>query len=367
MKVVQIVPRMESGGVERGTVEVASALARNNHVPIVISEGGAMVEELERQGVRHERMAVAAKSPASLKGIGQIAGFIASEGIDIVHCRSRLPAWLTLLALRKLQDERPRFVTSVHGLHSVSRYSAVVGRGELIEAVSNTAREYLIQNYPEVDQSRVRVIYRGIDPARYHSKFKPSDSWLQSWNKRMLEFNPEADPILTLAGRLTRLKGHEEFLTVLEQLNSRGFQCRGLIVGSEDSRHRRYVRALHRRMAQSRILKDRVWFTGQRSDLREIFSVSSCVLSLSTKPESFGRTVLEALSLGTPVVAFDHGGVGEILKQIFPMGTVRFGDLPAVASRVAEICRSHHVARSHEMTLEKMCARTIEMYEELAT
>ena len=367
MKVVQIVPRMESGGVERGTVEVASSLVKNSHDAIVISEGGAMVEELDRLGVRHERMSVARKSPASIKGIGQIAGFLAREQVDIVHCRSRLPAWLTLFALRKIGDKRPRFVTSVHGLHSVSRYSSVIGRGELVEAVSNTAREYLLQNYPKVDQSRVRVIYRGIDPAQYHSEFSPSDSWMKTWNQRMLEFNPDAEPILTLAGRISRLKGHEEFLSVLEQLNETGFACRGLIAGSEDPRHRRYARTLHRRITQSKLLKDRVWFTGQRTDVREVFSVSSCVLSLSTKPESFGRTVLEALSLGTPVVAFDHGGVGEILKQLFPFGTVKFGDISAVANRVVDICRSHHAVEPHEMTLEKMCARTIAMYEELAT
>lgn len=357
---------MESGGVERGTVEVASALTRSNHEPIVISEGGAMVRELERLGVRHEPMSVARKSPKSLKGIAQIATFLRQEHVDIVHCRSRLPAWLTLLALRRVGGISPRLVTSVHGLHSVSRYSAVIGRGERVEAVSNTAREYLLQNYPKVDPSRVRVIYRGIDPSRYYSDFRPSDEWLRSWNERMREFNPAADPILTLAGRVTRLKGQQEFLSVLEKLNSTGFPCKGLIVGSEDSRHRRYVRELHGRVAQSADLKSRVWFTGQRSDVREIFSVSSCVLSLSTKPESFGRTVLEALSIGTPVVAFDHGGVGEILKQVFPAGAVNFGDVSAVADRIVEVCQSHQVVKPHEMTLEKMCARTIAMYEELA-
>lgn len=366
MKVVQIVPRMESGGVERGTVEVASALSKSNHEPIVISEGGAMVVELERLGVRHEPMSVARKSPRSLKGIGQIAAFLNREQVDIVHCRSRLPAWLTLLALKRVGGNRPRFVTSVHGLHSVSRYSAVIGRGERIEAVSNTAREYLLQNYPKVDQSKVRVIYRGIDPSHYCRDFRPSDEWMRSWNQRMREFNPDASPILTLTGRVTRLKGQQEFLSVLEKLNSTGFPCRGLIVGSEDARHRGYARTLHVRASQSDHLKNRVWFTGQRSDVREIFSVSSCVLSLSTKPESFGRTVLEALSLETPVVAFDHGGVGEILKQVFPFGAVKFGDISAVAERIVEICQSHHAVRPHDMTLEKMCARTVAMYEELA-
>ena len=183
----------------------------------------------------------------------------------------------------------------------------------------------------------------------------------------MREFNPNADPVLTLAGRVTRLKGQQEFLSVLEYLNSTGFACRGLIVGSEESRHRRYARALHERVSRSVHLENRVWFTGQRSDVREIFSVSSFVLSLSTKPESFGRTVLEALSLGTPVVAFDHGGVGEILKQVFPVGAVTLGDIPAVAGRIVDLYQSSYAVQPHEMTLEKMCARTIAMYEELSS
>lgn len=365
MKIVQIVPRMESGGVERGTVEVAQALASKNHVPVVISEGGALVQGLEKLGVRHIQMAVARKSPNSIRGIGQIARFLGKEHVDIVHCRSRLPAWLTLLALRKVTGNKPRFVTSVHGLHSISRYSSVIGRGERIEAVSNTAREYLLQNYPSVDESRIRVIYRGIDPHKYHSGFQPYQEWQHRWDRKMTEFNPDSDPILTIVGRITRLKGHHDFLSVLEYLNSTGFPCKGLVVGAANSGHSRYADSLHRRVNKSAYLQNHVWFTGNRADVREIISLSSCVLSLSTKPESFGRTVLEALSLGTQVVAFDHGGAGEILNRVFPVGAVEFGDIQSVAERIVDLCRKPRSIESHDMTLDKMCDQTIAMYEEL--
>lgn len=366
MKVVQIVPRLESGGVERGTVEVAAALSRINQKSVVISEGGAMVEDLQQLGVRHLQMAVAKKSPRSLRGIGEIARFLNKEQVDIVHCRSRLPAWLTLLALRRVTGTKPSFVTSVHGLHSVSPYSSVIGKGERIEAVSHAAKEYLLQNYPNVDESRIRVISRGIDPTKYHSGFRPSEEWVHSWDRKMREFNPDSDPILTIAGRITRLKGHHEFLSVLEHLISTGFPHKGLIVGPAASDHSRYVEALQHRVIKSKLLRNRVWFTGNRFDLREIFSMSSCVLSLSTKPESFGRTVLEALSLGTSVVAFDHGGVGEILRQVFPAGTVKLGEIQTVAERIVELSQKPSSIASHDMTLEKMCAETIAMYEELA-
>lgn len=295
-----------------------------------------------------------------------MSNFLNREKIDIVHCRSRLPTWLTLVALRGVRGHKPRLVTSVHGLHSVSTYSSVIGRGELIEVVSNTARDYLLRNYPTVDEARVRLIYRGIDPSAYYNTFRPPERWTQAWNRRMHEFNPDSEPLLTLAGRLSPLKGHQEFLSVLELLNSTGFACRGLVVGGGDSRHRRYLSKLRQRVAESTHLKDRVWFTGQRSDVREIFSVSACVLSMSRKPESFGRTVLEALSLGIPVVAFDHGGVGEILRSIFPSGAVKLGDVNAVANKIVELCNSSNSIGNHAMTLENMCSKTIEMYEELA-
>ncbi|MCY3885940.1 MAG: glycosyltransferase [Gammaproteobacteria bacterium] len=365
MKIAQIVPRMESGGVERGTVEVAEALLARNHVPFVISEGGAMVHDLDRLGVRHIRMAVARKSPSSLRGIGQIARFLSDEHVDVVHCRSRLPAWLTLLALRKFTSSKPRFVTSVHGLHSISRYSSVVGKGERIEAVSNTAREYLLHNYPGVDESRIRVIFRGIDPSQYHRGFRPSYEWQNRWDSEMGKFNPDSNPVLTIVGRITRLKGQHEFLSVLEHLNSSGFPCKGLIVGSEISGHSRYAASLRKRVTRSAHLRNSVWFTGRRSDVREIICKSSFVLSLSTKPESFGRTVLEALSLGTQVVAFDHGGVGEIVKRLFPPGAVTFGEIQSVAARIADLCKEPKSIESHDMTLERMCEETVAMYQEL--
>lgn len=366
MKIVQVVPRLESGGVERGTVEVATALAATEHDPIVISEGGRMVAELAAHGVRHVQMQVGRKTIGCLSAIRQLESFFNQEKVDIVHCRSRLPAWLTMLALGRMSQSRPRFVTSVHGLHSVSRYSAIVARGDRVEVVSRTAREYLEDNYQGVDPDKIRLILRGIDPEKYYPSFRPSQDWIDDWNEHVREFNPDALPVVTLAGRISRLKGHDDFLSVLEMLNRGGRSCKGLIVGGHGGRHTRYAESLKKRVQGSSMLRNNVWFAGHRSDLREILSASDVVLSLSRTPESFGRTVLEALSLGIPVVAYDHGGVGEILQELYPRGATRLGDLDSVASNIKAVLDNSASIADHTMTLQRMCSETIAMYEELA-
>ncbi len=129
-----------------------------------------------------------------------------------------------------------------------------------------------------------------------------------------------------VGGRITRLKGHEEFLTLIGQLSQRGRNVHGLIVGGDDPRRAGYSDELRQRV-QALGLSDRVTFTGHRSDIREIYAASRAVLSLSTQPESFGRSVLEALAIGTPVLGFDHGGVGEVLGELNPQGLVPWGTL----------------------------------------
>ena len=217
MKILQILPRLESGGVERGTVEVAQALAHSGHEPIVMSEGGRMVRSLEEQGIRHVKMGVGRKSFVALQSVNKLSKFLSAESVDIVHPRSRLPAWITFHALSKMRDPKPRFVTSVHGLHSVSRYSSIVGRGERVEAVSKAARDYVLGHYGTHPDS-IRVIYRGVDTEKYYPGFAPSTEWLHRWMTFMRKFNPRQLPILTIVGRISRLKGHDQFLSVVECL-----------------------------------------------------------------------------------------------------------------------------------------------------
>lgn len=366
LKVIQVLPRLESGGVERGVCELACYLKDHGHEPIVISEGGKMVNLLNSHAVPHVKMQVGSKSPASLLTIRKLRNLFIEQQPHIVHGRSRLPDWLCYLALKKIPKQtRPKFVTSVHGLHSVSQYSSIITKGERIEAVSDTAKDYLISNYSKVQESNIRVIHRGVDPSLYSSAFEPGQNWMNKWQKRMSTMNLDNLPILTIVGRISRLKGHTHFLKIVENLNKSKNSVIGLIVGEADRHHKRYAEKLLDQVKMSRELQHSVFFLGTRSDVREIMSKSNVVLSLSSKPESFGRTVLEALSLGTPVVGFDHGGVSEILAELFPDGAVPFGDIGTATEKVTELIHRKVDLPTRKFTLENMCSQTLSMYQEL--
>lgn len=355
---------MEGGGVERGTLEIANALARRGHRSIVISGGGRMVMALEAGGSEHLTWPIGKKSLFTLRLAPRLRRLLKKEGVDILHARSRLPAWIAYLAWRGMNPtRRPRFVTTVHGQYSVSRYSTVMTRGERVIAVSNTIKDYILKNYPGADEGRIQVIYRGIDEREFPHGYKPGNQWLRNWYAQYPQLLDNA--VITLPGRLTRLKGHEDFINLMARLKSRGMPVYGLIVGDVDPDHRGYAEELMRRVKQQGL--DNIIFTGHRGDIREIYTVSNLVLSLSSKPESFGRTVLEALTLGIPVAGYDHGGVGEVLNAVFPQGRIPVGDIDALTMKVQTLlARKIVVARSDAFPLRRMLDDTIDLYESLA-
>ncbi len=361
MKVVQVLPALESGGVEQGTLEIARALAGGGHESVVVSAGGRLATTLQCEGSRHVRWNIGRKHPATLLQIGSFRRWLAAERPAVLHVRSRLPAWVCWLAWRRL-PQRPRLVTTVHGLHSVSAYSKVMTRGERVIVVSDTARRYVTDNYPTVDSSKLVRIYRGVDKHRYRRGFQPAAEWLAAWRAQYPHLVGKR--LITLPGRLTRLKGHSDFIAALEIVCARWPDVAGVVVGASEPQHRAYEDALRRRAPW-------LTFTGHRADLREIMAVSQAVASFSTRPESFGRTVLEALSLGTPVVGYDHGGVGEILAQVFPPGRTRVGDSAAAAENLiralADPAATRRAIRDHCFTVERMCAETLRLYDELAS
>ena len=362
MKVIQVLPALEGGGVEQGTLEVARALTAAGHESVVVSGGGRRVDELERDGSRHVAWDIGRKHPATLLAVRRFRRWLAEERPAILHARSRLPAWICWLAWQAMpQCARPRFVTTVHGLYSVSRYSGIMTRGERIIVVSDTARQYVEANFPGTDMTKVERIFRGVDRTRFARGFRPGEDWLATWRS---EFPAcEGKALVVLPGRLTRLKGHHDFFDAIERLRPRHPDIAGVVVGGIDPRHSSYASELRRRGAG-------IVFAGHRSDLREIMAISTAVLSLSQKPESFGRTVLEALSLGVPVVGYQHGGVGEILGHVYPGGRVPVGDTSAVADRLANILDDPAAAkrsiRDHDFDVERMCDETLALYRELS-
>ena len=360
---LQLVPALDAGGVERATLEIADALVAAGHRSLVVSAGGRLQALLEAGGSTHVTLAIGRKSPWTLRHVRPLRRLIARERPDIVHARSRLPAWLALFALRGLRGPRPRFVTTVHGLNSPGRYSAVMTAGERVICVSTTVRDYLLQHYPRLDPARLRVIPRGIDADEFVPGRATAD-WRQAF---FAEFPALAGaPLLTLPGRGTRLKGHADAIALLARLRAAGIDARLLLLGAAEAGRRRYLDEL-RALARDLAVDDAIAITPPRSDVAEVYAVSALVLQLSRKPEAFGRTVLEALSCARPVLGYAHGGVGEQLATQFPAGAVPPGDLDALTARAAALLQAPPTVLPPRVpTGADMQAATLALYRELA-
>ena len=365
LTVVQLLPQLDVGGVERGTVQIAQALSAAGHRAIVVSAGGRLLPELDACGAEHVRLAVGEKRLSSLRHIGVLRDYLRANKVDVVHARSRLPAWLGHLALRGLDAAtRPAWVTTVHGPYSVNPYSRIMVSGERVVAISDFIRSYITRNYPHVDGERIVVIPRGVDRADFCYDFQPATNWLAAWHA---EYPTLADrALLILPARLTRWKGQLDFIEVIALLRKRGLAVHGLIAGAAHPRKHAFENELRARVAALGLVAD-VSFLGQRSDLRELLSIASIACSLTTEPEAFGRTTIEALSVGTPVVGYDYGGTGEILRGLYPQGLVNKGDIPGAAARIAALLAAPQpVPREHPYSVEALQHATLAVYRDVA-
>jgi glycosyltransferase involved in cell wall biosynthesis len=372
--VLQVLPALDAGGVERGTLEVGAELVRNGYRSLVVSAGGRMVPQLLAEGSEHFECPIGKKSPLILRWVPFMRRLLTGQQVDIVHLRSRIPAWVTYLAWKSLPvAKRPRLITSVHGQYSVSRFSQIMTQGEIVIAVSNTIREYILKNY-STPPDKIRVIHRGVDPAEFPLGHQPSESWKKAFfdqypaaateNRVASASQTEPQKLLTLPGRITRLKGHDVFVSMIEQLVNEGRLVHGLIVGGEHPRKKRYGNEL-RQLISERGLSDHITLTGHRTDMKEIYALSDVVFSLSSKPESFGRTVVEALALGTPVVGYNHGGVGEILANEFSAGLIPVGDSAALLNRTRHLCSAAASPQLDGYRLSTMLQKTLDVYAQL--
>ena len=361
LTVLQLLPELEVGGVEQGTLEIAEALVASGHRALVVSAGGRMVERLEAVGGEHHRLAVGRKHPSTLLLIRKLRELCRLERVDVIHARSRLPAWVGYFARNSMPVEiRPRWITTVHGPYTVNRYSRIMVSGERVIAISNFIRDYIRISYPDIPATKITVIPRGVDRGWFAYDYQPSTTWMREWQAR----NPtlEGKRLLCLPARLTRWKGQLDFIGLMAQLCARNLPVHGLIVGGPHPRKREFEVELKDTVARLGLGRE-ISFLGQRSDMREILAVSELVFSLTREPEAFGRTTIEALSLGRPVIGYDHGGTGELLRAIYPAGLVPIGNIEAATARAVEfLAHCPLVPTEHDYTLERMQQATLAIY-----
>ena len=365
LTVVQLLPALDAGGVERSTLEIADALVRAGHRALVVSAGGRLLPQLLAIGGEHVTLDIGRKSPASLRHVGALRRLFARERVDIVHARSRLPAWLARFALRAMPAPRPHFVTTAHGLNSPSRYSAVMTSGERVICVSQTVRTYLLQHYPRLDPARLLVIPRGIDPAAFARAPSPDRAARAAVAARHPQLTGTG-PLLLLPGRGTRLKGHADALQLLAALRDDGTDARLWLPGARQAGREDYLAELEAEATRLGIA-DVLAITEPTADIARAYAASDLVLQLSRKPEAFGRTVLEALAVGRPLLGWDHGGVGELLHAWQPQGAAAPFDADALLHGArALLAQPPQAAVTMPDSLRAMQQATLDLYGQLA-
>lgn len=366
LTVVQLLPALESGGVERSTIEIADTLVRDGHRAIVVSAGGRLLPTLLATGAEHVELDIGRKSPLTFRHVSALRETLIQSRADIVHARSRLPAWIGWRALRRWPTPRPpHFVTTVHGLNSPSRYSAIMTRGERVICVSQTVRDYVLRHYPQTDERKLRAIPRGIDVAQFPPSPLPDRAARAAIAAQHPQLGGEG-PLLLLPGRGTRLKGHADALALLGDLRAGGIDARLWMPGAREAGRERYIADLERDAAQSGIA-GALAITPPTSAIAQAYAASDLVLQLSRKPEAFGRTVIEALSVGRPVLGWAHGGVGELLRELQPQGAVPPFDAAALAAAARTLLAqpSPPAVTMSAYTLQAMQAATLACYREL--
>jgi len=361
MHVVQALVSLGIGGSEMVAVEITERLRAEGHRVTVVAADGPLASRVTAAGADLLAWPIGRKRLGTLRYIRQLRSWLLENPADIVHVHSRLPAWICYLALRKLPpDKRPVFITSMHGQYSVSAYSAIMARGDHVIAVSNHIRNYTLKNYLPPDSPQLQTIYGGTSREDFPYGYQPTSHWLQNTHTEFPRLKDKR--ILLLPGRLSRYKGHATFIELLAVLQSEFNDIHAVILGraKPGSRYINELEGLAGRFGVS----DKLTFCGARTDMRDWMAASSLVFNLcSDPPEAFGRIVPEALCLGVPVIAWEHGGVKEILRQMFPAGAVEPDNLAALIHKTREFLHSLPVVNnSNAFSLQASMDQTMNLY-----
>jgi len=360
--IVQVLAALSIGGSELVSCELTEYLQAHGHRVTVIAGKGPLSTRIDAAKAEHLDWPIGKKRLATLTLVRRLRRWLQQQQPDIVHVHSRLPALIVRLAMRGLTHP-PALVSSMHGHYSVNRYSAIMARADAVIAVSDHIRQYTLQHYPQIDPQRVHTVHGGIDASRFPHGHQPDPVWLQDTFAEFPQLRSKR--LLLLPGRLTQWKGHARFLQLLQGISARHDHVHGVIVGGgrTGSGYQKRLQAQIRSLGIARL----VTFTGARSDMADWYALADIVYNLSDRPpEAFGRTVLEALSIGTPVLAWDQGGPAEQLQQLYPFGRVRTHDMQQLLEKSLQLlAQPQQVAASGAFSLDASMAKTLAIYQRL--
>lgn len=380
--VLQIIPDLDAGGAERTTVDVAAGLAAAGARALVATEGGRLVGELQAKGGHWLRFPAASKNPARMAlNVLKLASLCRRENVQLIHARSRAPAWVALGAARRLGLP---FVTTYHGSYSGRSsvkvlYNSVMARGDVVIANSRYTAGLIEQTHPAEAAGRLRVIYRGTDLTAFNPHAVGSgrvEALRRAWGVAPHE------RVVLLAARLTAWKGHRLLIEAAARMREQGVPDLAVVLAGDPQGRASYEREIDALIA-ARGLDGIVRRVGHCSDMPAAFRAASVVAVPSIEPEAFGRSAVEAQALGTPVVVSDLGAVPETVLAPPDVAAgqrtgwrVPAGDAAALAAALTDAlslgasardalarrCRAHVEAN---FSLERMVGDTLAVYAEL--
>lgn len=364
MHIVQALVSLNVGGSELVATELSEYLIGCGHKVTIIAADGPLGPRARASGAMHLDWPIGKKRLPTLRYIKRLSEWFATSKPDIVHVHSRLPAWICWRAINRMAPKpRPALVTTMHGHYSVSRYSSVMARGRKTIAVSEHIRRYTLKNYSLASPDDVVTIHGGASRELFPYNYQIPPGWREKAEREFPELQNKR--WLLLPGRITRWKGHVDFMHLIGALIKDFPDIQGLFVGGgrAGSRYQLELEAL----AEKAGIGDRITFTGNRLDIRDWMCASEIVFNLSNDPpEAFGRTVLEALCLGRPMIAWNHGGAAEILAAMFPRGAVNPLDFQQLEARAGAFLQVQPtVEASSAFSLESSMRKHLDVYQEL--
>ena len=327
MNILQVLPALDAGGVERGTIEMVQAIVAAGGRALVASAGGRLVTQVERAGGQHLSLPLMTKDPLNiLINAGRLARIVRAEGVQLIHARSRAPGWSAWIASRRAGVP---FVTTWHGVYSEDfpgkhAYNSVMARGKRVIAISHYVARRVAAGYA-VPQARLRIIPRGVDAHLFHPGQIVGERMhrlAQAWRL------PACARVIMLPARLTRWKGAHSLLDAMATLAPGHRDTLCVLVGQDQGRGG-YARALEVHAARLG-LAGRLRITGHCDDMAAALMLADIVVNTSLKPEPFGRSVIEAQAMRRPTVAFDHGGAAETVQHGITGFLVPPGDAAAL-------------------------------------